>query len=43
MGGALAGSRADRLPPGIRSALSLEGRAGFDPHPEPSLESRVER
>jgi glycosyltransferase involved in cell wall biosynthesis len=43
MGGALAGSRADRLPPSLRSALSLEGRAGFDPHPGPSLESRAER
>jgi rhamnosyltransferase len=43
MSGALVGSRADRLPPALRSALSLEGRAGFDPHPEPSLESRVDR
>jgi rhamnosyltransferase len=43
MSGALVGSRADRLPPGVRSVLSLEGRAGFDPHPSPSLESRVDR
>jgi glycosyltransferase involved in cell wall biosynthesis len=43
MGGALVGSRADRLPPSLRSALSLEGRAGFDPHPGPSLEPRADR
>jgi rhamnosyltransferase len=42
MGGALAGSRSDRMPPALRSALSLEGRAGFDPHPEPSLGARSE-
>jgi rhamnosyltransferase len=41
LSGALMGSRADRLPPGLRSRLSLEGREGFDLHPEPSLESRV--
>jgi rhamnosyltransferase len=29
--GALLGSRADRLPPGVRRRLSLEGRAGFAP------------
>jgi rhamnosyltransferase len=29
--GALLGSRADRLPPGARRVLSLEGRAGFVP------------
>jgi rhamnosyltransferase len=29
--GALLGSRADRLPPGLRRALSLERRAGFSP------------
>lgn len=29
--GAVLGSRADRLPPGLRRRLSLEGRAGFEP------------
>jgi len=29
--GAILGSRADRLPPGVRRALSLERRAGFAP------------
>jgi len=29
--GAVLGSRADRLPPGLRRRLSLEGRAGFAP------------
>jgi glycosyltransferase involved in cell wall biosynthesis len=29
--GALLGSRAERLPPGVRRRLSLEGRAGFAP------------
>jgi hypothetical protein len=29
--GALLGSRADRLAPGVRRRLSLEGRAGFAP------------
>ena len=29
--GAALGSRADRLPPVLRRACSLEGRAGFDP------------
>jgi rhamnosyltransferase len=43
MSGALVGSRADRLPPRVRSMLSLEGRAGYDPHPGPSLETTVDR
>jgi glycosyltransferase involved in cell wall biosynthesis len=42
MSGAVAGSRSDRLPPSLRSALSLEGRGGFDPHPEPSLGAHAE-
>jgi rhamnosyltransferase len=29
--GEVLGSRADRLPAGVRRALSLEGRGGFDP------------
>jgi rhamnosyltransferase len=39
--GALLGSRADRIPPAVRRALSLEGRPGFapldldDPRPSP--------
>jgi GT2 family glycosyltransferase len=31
LAGALLGSRAERLPPGARRRLSLEGRAGFSP------------
>ncbi len=31
LAGALLGSRADRLPAGVRRRLSLEGRAGFQP------------
>jgi GT2 family glycosyltransferase len=31
LAGSLLGSRADRLPPGARRRLSLEGRAGFSP------------
>ncbi len=31
LAGALLGSRADRLPPGLRRRLSLEGRSGFAP------------
>jgi rhamnosyltransferase len=47
LGGAVLGSRADRLAPGVRRALSLEGRASFIPldldldratGPDPALE-----
>jgi glycosyltransferase involved in cell wall biosynthesis len=41
--GAIAGSRADRLPPRLRSLLSLEGRPEFHAHPEPIVELRSER
>lgn len=37
--GMVLGTRADRLPTGLRRALSREGRPGFDPvhHPDPAI------
>ncbi|HWF33208.1 MAG TPA: glycosyltransferase [Solirubrobacteraceae bacterium] len=41
--GALLGSRADRVPAGLRRRLSLEGRAGFAPLEQASAATQAER